>query len=416
MNLGKRAFIFLILTSVSVCTACGKNADTNENSNKEKPVVWFNRQPSNSTTGELDLDAVNFNSKTYFVGLDMAQGTGLQGEMIINYLDNCDESLDRNGDGIIGYILAIGDAGHNISMSRTRGTRTALGTGVESNGEIDVTEAGINLDGTSAVVKDGTVNIAGKDFVIREIASKEMKSPEGITWDAETAGTYMKEWSGQFGDKIDLIVSNNDGMGLKMFEEWAHSNNVPVFGYDAIETCVAAIEDGFCGSISQRADVQAYLTLRVLRNGIDGVDVNTGISTQDEVGNVLTELDYYYSEKERAFKTLNLPVTKGNFNDYLDPKSTYPAVSHKLDATTHPKKRVWMNIYSVDDDFLNQTYRPLIQKYAEILNLDVTIVEGNGYDESSITDKLGAPSNYDAFAINMIKTDDAPIYMDILSK
>ena len=36
----------------------------------------------------------------------------------------------RNGDGVIGYILAIGDIGHNDSIARTRGVRSALGTGV----------------------------------------------------------------------------------------------------------------------------------------------------------------------------------------------------------------------------------------------------------------------------------------------
>ena len=33
--------------------------------NAEKPVIWYNRQPSNSTTGELDMDALNFNGKTW---------------------------------------------------------------------------------------------------------------------------------------------------------------------------------------------------------------------------------------------------------------------------------------------------------------------------------------------------------------
>lgn len=28
--------------------------------NKDKPLVWFNRQPSNSSTGELDMSALTF--------------------------------------------------------------------------------------------------------------------------------------------------------------------------------------------------------------------------------------------------------------------------------------------------------------------------------------------------------------------
>ena len=79
-------------------------------------------------------------------------------------------------------------------------------------------------------------------------------------------------------------------------------------------------------------------------------------------------------------------------------------------------KKVWLNIYSNEDDFLNQTFLPLLQQYAYLLNLDVTFVTGNGYDESSITSQLNDPSAYDAYAINMIKTDNSNIYMDILSK
>ena len=32
--------------------------------NKDKPLVWFNRQPSNSSTGELDMAALSFNDDT----------------------------------------------------------------------------------------------------------------------------------------------------------------------------------------------------------------------------------------------------------------------------------------------------------------------------------------------------------------
>ena len=45
--------------------------------NDQKPVIWFNRQPSNSTTGELDMDALTWNDKTYYVGFDAKQGAEL---------------------------------------------------------------------------------------------------------------------------------------------------------------------------------------------------------------------------------------------------------------------------------------------------------------------------------------------------
>ena len=55
--------------------------------NKDKPLVWFNRQPSNSSTGELDMTALSFNDDTYYVGFDANQGAELQGEMVKEYIE-----------------------------------------------------------------------------------------------------------------------------------------------------------------------------------------------------------------------------------------------------------------------------------------------------------------------------------------
>ena len=49
-------------------------AENAEVANKDKPLVWINRQPSNSSTGELDMAALSFNEDTYYVGFDANQG------------------------------------------------------------------------------------------------------------------------------------------------------------------------------------------------------------------------------------------------------------------------------------------------------------------------------------------------------
>src|SRR5699024_4032022 len=51
-------------------TAAESAAASGDVANKDKPLVWFNRQPSNSSTGELDMTALNFNDSTYYVGFD----------------------------------------------------------------------------------------------------------------------------------------------------------------------------------------------------------------------------------------------------------------------------------------------------------------------------------------------------------
>ena len=96
--------------------------------NKDKPLVFFNRQPSDPTTGEIDMTSMNWNDKTYYVGFDAAAGGAVQGQLITDYLAKADPAkIDRNGDGVIGYVLCIGDVGHNDSKARTEGIRKALG-------------------------------------------------------------------------------------------------------------------------------------------------------------------------------------------------------------------------------------------------------------------------------------------------
>ena len=403
-------------TSTGTSEAAEASTEGGEVANKDKPLVWFNRQPSNSSTGELDMTALNFNENTYYVGFDANQGADLQGQMVKEYIEKNIDTIDRNGDGIIGYVLAIGDIGHNDSIARTRGVRAALGTGVEVDGAINSEPVGTNTDGSATAVQDGSIEVNGKTYVVRELASQEMKNSAGATWDAATAGNAIGTWSASFGDSIDVVVSNNDGMGMSMFNAWSKANEVPTFGYDANADAVAAIAEGYGGTISQHADVQAYLTLRVLRNALDGVDIDTGIGTEDDAGNVLSSDVYKYVAEERSYYALNVAVTAENYKDFLDSTVTYAPVSNQLDATKHPEKSVWLNTYNAADNFLGSTYKPLLQNYDDLLNLKVEYVDGDGQTEANITNRLSNPSAYDAFAINMVKTDNAASYTALLNQ
>ena len=393
-----------------------QEASSGTTANKDKPLVWFNRQPSNSSTGELDMAALSFNDSTYYVGFDANQGAELQGTMIKEYIEKNIDSIDRNGDGVIGYVLAIGDIGHNDSIARTRGVRKAMGTAVEADGDINSDPVGTNTDGSASAVQDGTIEVGGKTYTVRELASQEMKNSAGATWDAATAGNAIGTWSSSFGDQIDIIASNNDGMGMSMFNAWSKDNKVPTFGYDANSDAVAAIAEGYGGTISQHADVQAYLTLRVLRNALDGVDVDTGIGTADDAGNVLSDDVYVYNADQRSYYALNVAVVGDNYQDFTDSTKIYDPVSSQLDEGSHARKKVWLDIYNASDNFLSSTYQPLLEAYDDILNLDIDYIGGDGQTESNIVNRLGNPGEYDAFAINMVKTDNAASYTSLLSQ
>lgn len=416
----KRLALLAMVAALAVsAVACGKTEEKPKDGdkktesttkNKDKPLVWFNRQPSNSSTGDLDMAALSFNDDTYYVGFDANQGAELQGQMVKEYIEANIDKIDRNGDGVIGYVLAIGDIGHNDSIVRTRGVRKALGTAVEKDGAIVSDPVGTNGDGSATVVKDGQVG----SLKVRELASQEMKNSAGATWDAATAGNAIGAWASSFGDEIDIVISNNDGMGMSMFNAWSSDKKVPTFGYDANSDAVAAIADGYGGTISQHADVQAYLTLRVLRNALDGVDVDTGIGTADEAGNVLSEDVYVYKADERSYYALNVAVTAENYKDFTDSTVVWKPVSNQLSEETSPTKKVWLNIYNASDNFLSSTYQPLLQNYDDLMNLDVEYIGGDGQTESNITNRLGNPNEYDAYAINMVKTDNAASYTALL--
>ena len=433
--------LLLVLTMAFALAACGTSAPAAEAPaveeaapaaeapaavpNAEKPVTWFNRQPSNSQTGELDMDALTWNDDTYYVGFDAIQGAVLQGEMIVSYLQAHGAELDRNGDGIIGYVLCIGDVGHNDSIARTRGARLALGTAVPDSAQgktevgdindVDPTPIGTNTDGSASNVKDGAITIDGTEYVVRELASQEMKNNSGATWDAPTAGNAINTWSAAFGDQIDVVVSNNDGMGMAVFNAWSKEEGVPTFGYDANSDAVAAIADGYCGTISQNADVQAYLTLRTMRNALDGVDIMTGISKADAAGNVLSEDLFYYDEATRCFYALNAAVTAENYENFLDATAPNAAFSNQMSESDAPVKKVWLDIFNSTDNFLNATYLPQLENYDGILNLDVEYVKGDGQTEGNIIDRLANPDAYEGFCINMVKTDNGAAYMSKLS-
>ncbi|MDC7125706.1 MAG: substrate-binding domain-containing protein [Spirochaetales bacterium] len=380
--------------------ANGQQEAGNVTLNKDKPLIFFNRQPSDPTTGAIDMDSMSWNDKTYYVGFDAAGGGAVQGKMITDYLANADASIDRNGDGIIGYVLCIGDVGHNDSKARTEGARKALGT----------------WDGSTdpSVHKEGSVMIGGKEYKVVELEGKAMTGTDGSTWNANAATEAMGGWATKFDDQIDMVVSNNDGMAMGCLQASNYPAGVPIFGYDANADAIEAIGNGILtGTISQNVDAQACGTLQVLRNlldGLSGAEVYTkGFSTPDAYGNQISApMDYITDTK--ALLAANSAVTSANWQDYK--AGTRDAGVSQSDA---PEKKVLLTIYNSADNFLSSSYLPALQYYAPLLNIDLTIVQGDGQNEASCLDKFTNFNNFDAFAINMVKTNSGRDYTDKLA-
>lgn len=368
--------------------------------NKDKPLVFFNRQPSDPTTGVIDMASMNWNEKTYYVGFDAAGGGAVQGALITDFLSSADAAkIDRNGDGVIGYVLCIGDVGHNDSKARTEGIRKALGTW---NGSTDPGKA-----------KEGSVVVGGKTFKVVELEGKAMTGTDGSTWNANAATEAMGGWATKFGTQIDLVVSNNDGMAMGCLQASNYPAGVPIFGYDANADAIEAIGAGkLTGTVSQNVDAQAAGTLQVIRNLLDGLtgsDVYTkGFSAPDQYGNKITPT-VEYKANEKGLFALNGPVDASNWKQYTE--GTRDAGIKKSSA---PAKKVLLTIYNSADNFLSSSYVPALRYYAPLMNINLTIVQGDGQNESSCLDKFTNFNNYDAFAINMVKTNSGKDYTDKL--
>ncbi len=389
--------IGLVLFGALFLISCGD--DEGSVLNKDKPLVFFNRQPSDPTTGNIDMNSMNWNDKTYYVGFDAAGGGAVQGKLITDYLENADSSMDRNSDGIIGYVLCIGDVGHNDSKARTEGIRKALGTWSGS------TDPG--------AVKEGQVKVGGKTFKVVELEGKAMTGTDGSTWNANAATEAMGGWATKFDDEIDMVISNNDGMAMGCLQASNYPTGVPIFGYDANADAIEAIGKGtLTGTVSQNVDAQATATLQVLRNLLDGLkgdDVYTkGITVKDSYGNKISAPVQYWSDV-KAIMAENSGVTIDNYKNYLGGTR-----DGGVKQTKAPKKKVLLTIYNSGDNFLSSSYLPALKYYAPLMNIELTIVQGDGQNESSCLDKFTNLNNFDAFAVNMVKTNSGENYTDKL--
>ena len=393
-------FMLVMIVALTSVFANGSAETADVVLNKDKPVVFYNRQPSDPTTGKIDMDVMNWSDKTFYVGFDAAGGGAVQGQLILDYLATADpDKLDRNGDGVIGYVLCIGDVGHNDSKARTEGIRKALGTW---NGSTDPT-----------VSKEGSAVVGGKTMKVVELEGKAMTGTDGSTWNANAATEAMGGWATKFNDQIDMVISNNDGMAMGCLQASNYPVGVPIFGYDANPDAIEAIGAGkLTGTVSQNVDAQATATLQVLRNLLDGLtgeDVWTkGITEPDQYGNKISAPVDYIPET-KAVLAANSGVNADNWTQYK--AGTRDA---GIKQTTAPAKKVLLTVYNSGDNFLSSSYIPALRYYEKLLNLELTIVQGDGQNESKCLDAFTNLNNYDAYAINMVKTNSGRDYLDLL--
>ncbi len=211
-------------TDASTIIERGKSADV--------PIIFFNRE-----LVEEDLERWE---KLYYVGAEAFESGVLQGELLIEKLETDFESVDKNGDGILQYVMLEGEAGHQDTIIRTM---YVLDT---------VTEAGYPL---------------------------EKLGDEIANWSRDQGKTKMVQWLDAYGDEIEGVFSNNDAMALGAVDALKAAGfyidsekQAPVIlGIDGTRDALAAVKKGvLLGTVTNDGVGQSRAILELAYSIISG--------------------------------------------------------------------------------------------------------------------------------------------------
>ncbi len=214
------------------------------------PVVFYNKEPSAKALASYD--------KAYYVGTDSKESGVIQGDLIAQQWAK-NPTWDKNGDGVIQYVMLKGEPGHPDAEART----TYSVKQINENG----------------------------------IKTEELHMDTGM-WDTAMAKDKMDAWlSGPNGSKIEVVIANNDGMAMGAIEALRGAGaKIPVFGVDALAEALALVKSGdMAGTVLNDATSQAKATFELARNLAEGKEATEG--THWEMQNKVVRVPYVGVDK-----------------------------------------------------------------------------------------------------------------------
>ena len=163
------------------------------------PLIFFNRQPV--------AEDIQRWERIYYVGAQAQEGGTIQGELVLQAWTQRTDQLDRNGDGVLQYVMLEGEPGHQDALLRTEYSIKAL------------TDAGVEVE---KLVSD-TAN-----------------------WNRGQAAAKMKQWLDEFGGQIEVVFANNDDMALGAIDTFRETGApLPlIVGVDATAPALEAVKRG----------------------------------------------------------------------------------------------------------------------------------------------------------------------------
>lgn len=204
------------------------------------PVVFFNREPV-----EEDM---NRWEKLYYVGTDAKESAVLQGEILVDAYRKNPRILDRNGDGIVNYVLLEGETSHQDSLIRTEWSIQTL--------------------------KDGNVPLE--------------KLTGGIAnWERSQASALMEQWLEEYPDQIELVICNNDDMALGAIDaierEGIVGGSIKLVGIDGIPAGQEALKEGkLFGTVESDKEQYAKIIFDIASSLAKGKDAKEKVDLEKE--------------------------------------------------------------------------------------------------------------------------------------
>ena len=204
---------------------------------KEKniPIIFFNREPVAEDMMQWD--------KLYYVGAKARQSGQMQGEIAADLILK-DKSIDKNHDGKIQYVVLEGEMGHQDAIVRTDSSvETILAKGIKM----------------------------------------EKLSYEIANWKRAQAQNRMEQLIRQYGNTIELVLSNNDDMALGALDSYRlmgyTKDNMPMMlGVDGMQEALEAVKDGrLTGTVYNDKEGQAQVMAAIVfasvsGKGLDGIN------------------------------------------------------------------------------------------------------------------------------------------------
>ena len=212
------------------------------------PLVFFNREPVKDDMAKWD--------KVYYVGARAEDSGRMAGEILADYWLSHPEA-DKNGDGVLQFVIIKGETGHQDTELRTEYFTEAL------------TERGIQL---------------------------EKLHEDTAMWNRDLGRDVMNGFLSYSGETIEAVFANNDDMALGAIEAlkdagyFMNGKYMPVIGIDATPAGRRALRDGtLLGTVFNDAENQGRAAYNIARELAEG-----RVPTSESIGYELTDLRYVW--------------------------------------------------------------------------------------------------------------------------